>query len=408
MKKSFNIICLVLALVLSGCSSSSKSNEITIWHTFTEHHEEMLQEIISEYNSKQDAFKVVAVTNPLDGFASKVYEALSNGTGPDMIMLDAATGADYVELGLTIDFSEYLTDEDYKDRVSVGTYEESTGYDVDGLHCLAIQQTGPVMFYNKTMYDSLGLVAPDTFEQLESNSKAIYEAYGIPGFAVDTLEDLAIALMKQSGNDVYNETTGEIDFGSDNTIEWLESFAKGVNEGYYQLAPTTGDYNSGDIAAKVLASYVGSSAGLAYVDLGEDELACAPLPQLNEENKWAVEWNRNIFGFTGTQEKDEAIVDFSKFFISDEVNAKWSETFGGLSPYQGVKENESYVEYVSNNIALEALQQQSEYAGSLPIFKGTDSLRTELNKMMSRTATNLSTASDALKEAITACQELVK
>lgn len=405
------LVMFLSAFVLVGCGSSNSDGKttITIWHTFTEEHDTMLNEIINDFNEYQSEYKIVATTNPNDGFAAKVYEATSNGTGPDIVMLDASTGSDYVEAGLTIDFNDYLDDSDYKDRVSVGTYNESTGYPVEGLHCLAIQSTGPILYYNKTIYDELGLVEPSTFEILLDNSKVIYDELGIVGFSADSIPDLAISLIKQSGNEFINTDSMELDFGSDDTIEWLEMINEGVSNGYIQLNPTTGEYNSGDMSAKVLASYAGSSAGLSYVNLGNDELACVPYPQLEEGTNWIQEWNRNIFGFKSNDEvKNQGIADFAKFFTNTENNEKWTIAFGGLSPYNDVVITDSYKEYVSGNIALQALLGQSEYSASLPIFRGNDSVRIELEKMITRSATNLSTASEALKEAINASTNIIK
>lgn len=61
----------------------------------------------------------------------------------------------------------------------------------------------------------------------------------------------------------------------------LEQFKIAVQEGYFQLAPQSGDYNSSDMNALTLASYVGSSAGLPY--LSYDGIAATSLPREMDE-----------------------------------------------------------------------------------------------------------------------------
>ena len=118
------------------------------------------------------------------GFLAKVYEAVSTGTGPDIIFNYASTAADYIPDGLIVDQSKYM-ESDYKARVSEGIYTESTGFEDGGLYVVAVQSTGPILFYNKTMFDKVGFSAPKTWDEVEEAAKAIYAEYKIPGFAFD-------------------------------------------------------------------------------------------------------------------------------------------------------------------------------------------------------------------------------
>ena len=54
------------------------------------------------------------------------------------------------------------------------------------MYALPAVTTGPIFFYNKTIYDEMGFTPPTTWEELAEQSKAIYEKYGIPGFAADS------------------------------------------------------------------------------------------------------------------------------------------------------------------------------------------------------------------------------
>lgn len=405
----------MLMLGLVGCSSTPKENKkdekvaITLWHTFTEHHEATLQEIIKNFNESQDQITVTALTQPLDGFSSKVYEAVSNGTGPDVVMLDASSASDYVDAGMSINFADYMDINSYKARVSEGLFNESTSFSDGGLHCLPIQSTGPVFYYNKTVYDQLGLTAPKTWTELAANSKKIYEETGMVGFALDSLADFGIMQLKQNGLEYLNAETKSVNWNDASTVTWLNYFAQGVKEGYFQLAPTTGDYNSGDISGHVLAAYIGSSAGVSYNNLGDDELACAPVPQTEgSSTPWVQIWTRNIIGFKSNETKEKAITEFALFFTNTENSAKWSIAFGGLSPYNDVESLSEYKDYVAGNIALQALANQNEYAGALPIATGSTTVRTEIEKMIKKVTTSQATPEQAITEAETTSNSALK
>ena len=198
MKKSIVVFVVIAVALLSISAVLAADVEVTWWHMFTEGQEAILQEIIAEFNEANPGIKVVAESQPYDGFLAKVYEAVSTGTGPDIIFNYASTAADYIPDGLIVDQSKYM-ESDYKARVSEGIYAESTGFEDGGLYAVAVQSTGPILFYNKTMFDKVGFSAPKTWDEIEEAAKAIYAEYKIPGFAFDSLTDGMQAFLLQGG-----------------------------------------------------------------------------------------------------------------------------------------------------------------------------------------------------------------
>ena len=89
MKKLFKVLVVVLAaMMLVACSGGNSGNggdegevaEVMIWHTLTDHDEEMLQQIVDAFNAENEGkYHVTQETQPLDGFNAKVYEAVTNG-----------------------------------------------------------------------------------------------------------------------------------------------------------------------------------------------------------------------------------------------------------------------------------------------------------------------------------------
>ena len=422
LNRMFHLALAGAMLVTPGCSSSQSAassdssgsaggtkTELVLWHTFTEHHEAKLQEIIADFNASQDQVTVTALTQPETNFASKVYEAAASGTGPDIVLLDASSAADYVDAGLALDFSQYIDVENYKSRVSDGIYTEGTSFSQPGLYTITIHSTGPVYFYNKTLFDSLGLQAPETWDDVISNSQTIYEQTGIVGFAVDSLTDFGQEQLMQNGVAYVDTTTNTVPWDDPSTTEWLTWFKEGVQAGYFQLSPTTGDYNSGDLSGKVLASYIGSSAGIDYIDLGDDELACCPVPQTEGGTKWAQIWTRNIIGFRSDDEaKNQAIADFAMFFTNTENSSAWTQVFGSISSYEDVLALPEYQTYLQDNIALQAIQAQASYAGSLPVIQNSSTLYEELKKMITQSASGATDIETAIQNAVTTCDKALQ
>ena len=66
-----------------------------------------------------------------------------------------------------------------------------------GIFYLPVSVTAPVLYYNKTVYDGLGLSLPQTFSQLRDNSLNIYAKYRTPGYLPYDLEGDVIAMMRE-------------------------------------------------------------------------------------------------------------------------------------------------------------------------------------------------------------------
>ncbi len=402
MKKSLFVLLAVAAALLSFSAVIAADIEITWWHTFTEGQEATLQEIIAEFNEANPEITVVAEPQPYDGFLAKVYEAVSTGTGPNLIFNYASEAAQYVPDGLIVDQSKYM-ESDYQARVSESIYAESTGFEDGGLYAVAVQSTGPILFYNKTMYDKLGLTAPKTWDEVEANAKAIFAEYGIPGFAFDSLTDGMQTLLLQNGGAYVDLEKKVVLFNTPEFAERVEWFANGVKEGYFGLAPVTGNYFSNDMSGKQLASYVGSSAGLPYLNLGDDELAAAPMPLTKDGFDWVPAWTRSALVFAKDEETDKAAVTFVEYFTNAENAGRWAMSLNAFTPYKDTQELESYKAFVADNIALTALAEQASYAVALPSFTGANTIRNELKAMAEKVATGQMSAADAIAAAEETC-----
>lgn len=401
MKKSM-LVLLVLFLLCAATVVNAEDVTVTWWHTFTEGQLETLQQIIAEFNESHPGITVVEESQPYDGFLPKVYEAVSNGTGPDIIFNYASAAADYIDAGLIVDQSKLMTT-DYKTRVSEGVYKESTGFADGGLYATAVQSTGPIFFYNKTIFDELGIAAPTTWTEVEEAAKKIYEAKGIAGFAFDSLTDGFQTLLMQSGGEYVDLENKVVKFNTPEFASWVEWFANGVKEGYFSLAPTTGNYFSNDMSGKVLASYVGSSAGLPYLDLGEDELAAAPMPLIDGGTKWVPAWNRSALVFSSNDAEEKAAVEFVEYFTTPENAVRWAKSLVAYTPYTDAAELDEFKEFVNGNIALQALGQQIGYAYALPSFVGANTVRDEIKALVEKAATDQMTAQEAIDAAEAVC-----
>ena len=152
--------------------TSGYEGTVTIWHTYTDAQLEYLENAVEEFNASHPGMTVVAESQPYDGFTDKVYQAVMAGNGPDMIIHYASEAAKYLEDGKLVDMEQYLDPATVAKRPAP-TMEEAKSFADGKLHILPIVSSGPILFYNKAIYDELGLSAPETWADLVENCKAI-------------------------------------------------------------------------------------------------------------------------------------------------------------------------------------------------------------------------------------------
>ncbi|MGI6608378.1 MAG: ABC transporter substrate-binding protein [Erysipelotrichaceae bacterium] len=416
MKKLF-VFLLTVAMILgfAGCKPTEPPFEgetVTIWHTYTDDQKDTLERIAAEFTALHEGeIRVVVQAQEYSGFLNKVYESVANGVGPDIIFNYASTAATYVgsteEETLVVDFDKYLS-QDFSKLVAPGIYAEMTDFTDGKLHVLPMVTTGPVYFYNEKIFEQYGVEVPKTWKEVFITSKTIWDKSGhtVVGFAVDSLTDLFTTIIMQHDLGYYNEDKTSVLFCNEKLGFVLQQFKDGVNEGYFQLSPQSGDYNSSDMNALTLASYVGSIAGLPYLEY--EGIAAIPLPREMDYGMgvvdWAPAWNRGVIVFKSNEAQEAAAVKFAEYFLNEENNAAWAKTMNAFSPYFATQNNPDYQAIVADNLALTALAGQINYSGVLPNTKGAAAIRTALEELIKTTAAGTVSIEEGLKICKAACE----
>lgn len=379
MKKLFRIlVTLLVAISLVACSNGgnggnggntgAEKTKVVMWNSLTDHDAEVTQEIIDAFNASQEKWEVEQVAG-LDNktISAKVYEAVTNGTGPNLVWLFPNTATEYVGDGLALDFGKYLTDADFKDRVPKVIYDVCTDY-VDGqLHAIAGTQTGPIMFYNGALLEKYGLEIPQTWEELLTACKTVVdgekaEGKDIIGFGPDSIDTLGIIALHQlglhfiDGNNTANEWTDQ------KYVDWLNWWKEAEDQGYFKIKDPEG-YHSGPFGNVQYFCYMGSNAGLGYITPQGFDIVCGPVPQMGNGIEYTESTLRALVGFTSEDEAaNEGAAQFAAFFVKPENFLNFVKTYNANSPYLDINETQEYKDYQAANIANAALGLMSNYA----------------------------------------------
>ncbi len=372
-------------------AEAADGTTVTIWHTYTDAQLEYLENAVAAFNEANPGMTVVAESQPYDGFTDKVYQAVMAGNGPDIIIHYASEAAKYLEDGKLVDMEQYLAPETVA-KLSDLTKEEATSFADGKLHILPIVSSGPVFFYNKAIYDELGLSAPETWAELAENCQKIKEAYPDKfGFAFDSEVDGAATLIMQTGNQMFDAEN--IYFNTPEVAEQMQYYQDNIAAGYFTNAKV-GNYFSEDFNAETLVSYIGSAAGVPYLEI---EFGIGKVPQ-GGSVEWTPAWNRGIIIFNYDDEERAKVAGaFTDFFAEAEMNAGWCIACNYPALFEDTMATDTYKEFAANNESFTYLH--PEYAGAFPAVTTQAFARTALQTLMSQVAGGTD-VNAALEEAV--------
>lgn len=409
-KKSILAGLLLVAMLFSlfSVAVAEEKTKVTIWHTFTKAQEEYLKKSVEDFNAKNEKVMVELLQQPRQGFTNAVYSAVNEGVGPDIIFNYPSEAAQYVESGKLIDLSQFIYDgeigiKDFDSSLAKGLLESEVKGFTDGLiHYLPAYTTGPIFFFNKTLFDELGLKAPANLKELEEAAKTIKEKKNIVAFGVDGLTDfIQMLIMETEGAGYIDVEKKTVLFDTPEVrakIKWLVDMVK---NGYFAIK-SNGNYFSEDFNQGIIASFYGSCAGAPYVKPENFEFDMAPAPA----EKWYPSWNRGPIAFDYKDEKRaEATYEFIKYFISADVNAGWVEACVALAPYSWTKDVEAYKNFLAHDSAavkaLKSVEAKLDIVTALPNVPGAAAVRSNLAKAVEKAAGDVMSVEEAWTECVT-------
>lgn len=396
----------------AAASAPAEKIQIVFWHTLTDQHEAALKEIAADFNASQDQYEVVLEQQPYSEYSAKLMQSVSNGTGPDIVSMYPSDAINYINDGFLYDMSGFINDPadgmpNFYTDIPAGVLADVTQWGDDGIYLIPEFLTGEVLFYNKTMFDELGLTAPKTWTDVETCAKAIYQAYGIPGFGTDSITDTYQTLISQAGSGYIDAATKTMAIDKTVGLEKLNWFANGVKEGYFRLVGED-MYFSNPFGSKAIGMYIGASAGVDYVYAaipegeGHFEVACCPVPQEGSV-KYISNWANGYACLSRDEAHARGVYTFLKYFTSTDICVKWCMALGGVPAYLSALENPDFQAYADSNIAIKALSEQIGYIGHLASITGSATVRTEIDKMVQSVALGVSDADTAFDTFITNC-----
>ncbi len=358
----------------------SEPVKITVWNTYYEYQQAAFQEVADGFNEKyKGQIEVEYVSQAYQDYDTNLLNAVRAGEGPNITSRYCSTAAAYVQEGLLVNLLPYINDPtigipNYKENIVGKEYEEVTQWSDDSLYVYPVNMTTEVLYYNADLFKELGLEVPTTWTELAEVSKTIYEAKGIPGWGSDSETDTMIDMLIQAGSGYINGKTCKSEVDIDvfkNNLKW---YLTGLNEGYFRLAGAD-QYHSGPFVNGQVAMYCGSSAGVSYVFPNDNfDVGVAAMPQEGGET-FCPAWGGGLVVFNKTPEENLASYLFLKYFLEDDVIAKWCTVFGAMPATKSAINTDIYQTWAKENKVGQALIQSADYVNWVNSVPGADNFR---------------------------------
>jgi multiple sugar transport system substrate-binding protein len=366
---------------------------INFWHTYNDQEEQVLKEIILEWEKANPEWTVKSVRLPFDGHKPKIRTALTVGRGPDMARVDWSFVCELARKNALVDLEQYgflKIKEDYL-AAPLGTNF------IDGKYYgLPDQTTGVAMFYNRRLFRDAGLdpdAPPTTWEDFVVTAKKLTQGE-IFGFAMENTLWWTLPFFNTYGARLISEDGRKCLLDSPAAISAME-FKKSLYE-VHKIEP--GAWRAGSITPEQgflnekyamifmgpwnLPKFAGSK-----IDFGVSLIPAGPAGT-----------STNVGGtnlvIMNTSKNPGKAYEFMIFFTSPAVQAKWCSVLNqmpvNVRAYDLVKFEDKHL-----NIFME----QMKHAVSNPIVTNYEVLEDLINPEMEAILTGQKTAEAALKTA---------
>ena len=382
--KKISALALSAALLMTGCSTGGSDEatqeeivtkitepvEITFWHAMNGEQEKSLTKLTEKFMAENENITVTLQNQ--SSYPDLQQKITATTASPKDLPTLTQAYADWMTLPiqdeLVVDLKPYIENEEIK----FDNYEDI----VEGFRTAATTEDGKVygmpfnkstevIWYNKTLFDELGLEVPTTFEEFATVAKTITEKKGIVGAGFDSLSNYYTTQLKTQGVTFDNN----VDVTGEESTNAANYYLDGVKEGYFRIAGTD-KYLSGPFASETLGMYVGSNAGETFVKQGVDgkfEVGVARYPSSD-----AMQQGTDLYVFSNaTAEQRTAAYEYLKFLTTTENQITWAIETGYIPARTSAIESDEYKN--SGSLVSPIVSEATKGLYTNPTLVGTDS-----------------------------------
>ena len=263
MKKAY-LFLLAFLVTLSSLAAAQTDTPVTLrlWDTFSEGSQsDAMDALITAFEAEHPNITIERDTQTVDTMRPIIQTSLASGTGPDIFYYDTGPGFAGVlaEAGLLLPLDDAYTNQGWdhifdwtKERVTFDGHVYGIGNEIEFYG----------VYYNRDLFETLGLEEPTTYEEFLEVSTALKEAGYIPVSFANSAGWPAFHLFSLYANNYAGKAKmeellmGDASWEDPDIINAIQSFFVDMNEAGY-LIPNTNAVSYADGAALFYSGQAG-------------------------------------------------------------------------------------------------------------------------------------------------------
>ena len=314
-----------------------------------------------------------------------------------------------------------------------GYYEEGRAFGDGKMYSLPISKSTEVLYYNKTVFDKLGLTPPTTWDEMEVVCAALkeYDEKCIP-LGYDSESNWFITMCEQYGSPYTSATGDNFLFDNETNRNFVKRFRTWYEKKWVTTEELSGGYTSALFTGESSSSAnstveagtrcymcIGSTGGASYQQPNmtngefEFEVGITSIPQVDPSNPKVISQGPSICMFK--QDNPQEVLAtwlFAKFLTTNvEFQASMSMSNGYAPVIKSVADHPIYSEFLKSASTERiqayavkvALEQENAYYVS-PAFNGSSVARDQVGLLLQKCFTEKASDVDAMiKKAFEDC-----
>jgi multiple sugar transport system substrate-binding protein len=400
----------------AASSTSGEKVELTFWHAMTGPQGEALTTLVNKFNESQDQYTVVEQNQgDYTTLAQSVTAAAVSGDLPTLSQLTATDVVEYASNDLLTPITDDMLaeagfEQDAIDDVYEGFWG-STEFNGERF-AMPFSKSTRVMYYNQDLLDEYGVEVPTTWEGVTALGEKMVaagdEAYAM-GFE-NGFEMEWETMARQNGSDFIDPEAGTVSLNDEAAVEALTVIQESLEKGYARTAGEDG-YMSTPFANGATALYIGSSAGMGFVEEGAAESginwSTAEIPTMNDTQLTLFAGNDLGLFADASEEEQAGYLDFTTFLLEPENTAFWAQETGYLPVRESALEDADYAKYLEENPQYVAATKELPYGTASKTFVGYGEFRNNMVAAMEEIAVNGADPQTVLDNLQSQTEELV-
>jgi sn-glycerol 3-phosphate transport system substrate-binding protein len=356
--------------------------EASFWFAYGGTNREVLLSLVAQFHASQSLHRIHAVYQG-DYFESlaKLRTAISANAAPALTHVVGEVVPYLAEAGVLEPIDTFAKGEDFGLVRALSQAGAFTGGDTRPLWALPFNRSTPIAYYNKDLFQKLGLAPPSTWEELvlvaeAATKRGAGDAVDRWGFECPVDWWFWAALVGQAGGTVIAED-GTPELGGEAGVRAVELWQRLV-QAQWMKPPPGRDYNAwqtahNDFLAERTAMIWTSTAFLRYLEANAKfAVGAAPLPK-DVRRSVPIGGTMFVMPRGAPRPEQEAAFAFLRFMMAPAQANAWATRTGYIPVSRaGIAELEKtgyYAAHPNDRVAIDQLAFASAWPWAPNLFR---------------------------------------